>query len=246
MFSTGPARASDDWLYSDDWRFTIAPYSWLLSASGDVTVRGVKADIDQNFSDIFKKVDLVLEARLEAHKGDWSFVIDPTFGILSDEADVGPIEVDVDSRVWLVAFGVGRTLYRGPLRTGSDRKLKLEAGIGGILVRLKSEIDFPAPIPDPEFEQTWVDPAITFRATAELDERWRFRLGGLLGGFGIGEASQLSAGLEAYAIRSIGERTSLVFGYRGLFLDYERGSGARKIDAEIAINGPSVGLIYRF
>ena len=51
------AGASDDWLYSDDWRVTLSPYSWLLAAEGDATVRGVKAEIDQDFSDILKKID---------------------------------------------------------------------------------------------------------------------------------------------------------------------------------------------
>lgn len=244
--SPTPSEAADPFGRSDDWSFIVAPYGWLLGVEGDADYRGIDAEIDQDFSDILSKLDVVIEARLEARKSDWTFFVDPTIALLSDEAEVGPLDVDVDSTLALVGFGISRTLYVGPRLPGSPRRLKLEAGLGGVLVRADSEIDLPGPLPDPELEETWVDAAVSLRATTELGDRWRWHLSGLVGGFGIGESSELSLGGDMLFGRSLGGSKTLWIGYRVLSIDFERGSGARKRDLDVLMHGPVVGMSFGF
>lgn len=240
------AAADDDWLYSEDWQFVVSPYAWLLSMDGDATIAGVKSDIDMPFKDILSDLNFMVEGRFEAHKGDWNIFIDPTLAWLSSDVDIGPISGEVDTDMALILAAVSRTLYRGPRSEGSDRNLKIEAGLGAAYVGLKSDFDLPAPLPQPSFRQSWVDAVITARATTEINDNWRWRLAGLVGGFGIGSASQLTWMLETHFGRRLGENTQLWFGYRVWSIDYERGSGASQFDLDVVLQGPLVGLAYRF
>ena len=245
-WAPAPALAADPFARSDDWSFVVAPYAWLLNVEGEAEYRRFEAEIDQGFSDILSSLDLVVEARIEARKGDWSFFLDPTLALLSEEADVGPLDVDVDSTLALVGFGISRTLYRGPRFPGSPRRLELAAGLGGILFHLDSEIDLPGPLPDPDFERTWVDASVNLRATTELADLWRMRLSGLAGGFGIGESSKLSLGGEILFGRSLEGGKTLWIGYRALSIDYEAGNGRRKRELDIVMHGPATGISLGF
>jgi len=40
------------------WEFYVAPYVWTLSADGNVTVKGIKADVDVPFSDIRDQLNI--------------------------------------------------------------------------------------------------------------------------------------------------------------------------------------------
>ena len=98
----------------------------------------------------------------------------------------------------------------------------------------------------PSSIRPWVDGAVSFRATTELNDLWRLRSVGLVGGFGIGEASQLALGLEVSVGRRLGENTRLWIGYRLLSIDYERGSGSRKRHLDMTMHGLIVGVGYAF
>jgi len=240
------AAANDDWLYSDDWQFVVAPYVWMLSMDGDATIGGTKSDIDMPFRDILKDLNLIFEGRFEAHKGDWMFYVDPTLAWLESDADVGPIDVDIDTNMSLVLAGAQRTLYRGPRSEGSDRNMKIEAGLGAVYVGLRIEIDLPAPLPDPDFRESWVDAVVTGRLTTELSDDWKWRIGGIAGGFGIGDGSKFSWIAESFLGRRLGENTHVWFGYRAWGIDYETGSGSKEFALDVLLHGPVVGLAYRF
>jgi hypothetical protein len=156
-------QASDQGIANDDWTFVFAPYAWLLSVDGDASYRGNDAEIDQSFGDIFSQLDVVLEGRFEARKGRWTLFLDPTISRLSDDAEIGPIDVGIDTTLALVGFGVSRTLYSGPRSPGSSRSLILETGLGGVLTHARSEIDLPSPASDPELKETWFDAALSVR-----------------------------------------------------------------------------------
>lgn len=238
--------ADDDWLYSDEWRFRASPYIWALGITGDATVRNVHANIDASFSDIWRNLDMALMGRFAAEKEDWAFGVEPLYAWLSTDAHVGPLEADVDATMTLLGFGALRTLYRGPLAEGSDRRLKVEAGAGGIYVRLKTDIDLPGALPDPDFKESWVDPTVNARFTLELNEDWLCRGAGSVGGFGIGEASDLVLGGELLFGRRLNDRTSLWLGYRALSFDREQGSGPSKTKFDVTLHGPIAAVSVSF
>jgi hypothetical protein len=40
------------------WKFYVAPYVWTLAANGNVTVRGITADVDISFNDIRDQLNI--------------------------------------------------------------------------------------------------------------------------------------------------------------------------------------------
>ena len=50
------------------WEFIVAPYFWMASLSGDVTVHGIPAHVDLPFSDTLQALDFGGQVHLEAWK----------------------------------------------------------------------------------------------------------------------------------------------------------------------------------
>ena len=91
---------------ADAWDVAFAPYAWLLNLEGDILLREREASVDVDPSDILKQVNIVLEARVEATKGDWGFLFDPTYALLEDEVGAGSAKIDVQTEMAL-AHGQG-------------------------------------------------------------------------------------------------------------------------------------------
>ena len=81
----------------EPWRFTVTPYAWLMSVSGNVTTRGQTIDTNASFIDLVQKSDSLagLMAHFEANKGKAGIYTDFVFSKLG--------------------FGAGQTNYRNPI-----------------------------------------------------------------------------------------------------------------------------------
>ncbi len=107
----------------------------MAGIDGDVTVKGVKSDVDLTFSDIWENLDFGGEVHVEAWRGRWGIFLDPTFLKLSADGHtnrrlVGRIDVGVDLKEWFVEFGGLYTLGRWPLGM-NGKKLSLDVLGGG-------------------------------------------------------------------------------------------------------------------
>ena len=69
-----------------------------MSLDGEQTVKGNTSDIDASFLDIIEESDSIfaLQAHFELNNGTWGIFFDPTFMALTLDANVGPIDVDVE------------------------------------------------------------------------------------------------------------------------------------------------------
>ena len=92
--------------------------------------------------------------------------------------------------------------------------------------------------------KSFLDPVIGARWTATRGDRHVFRVSGLVGGFDIGEASDLIYGFDVLYGRRLSESRTLYLGYRYLSIDYDEGSGANRFEIDIDIQGPIVGLAF--
>ncbi len=80
----------------------------------------------------------------------------------------------------------------------------------------------------------------------ELSETWTAAVRGDIGGFGIGEASDLTWNVLAGFDYRAWENTSIKFGYRIYDIDYEGGSGAEAIGLDVRIRGPWLAVTMHF
>lgn len=69
-----------------------------------------------------------------------------------------------------------------------------------------------------------------------------FRKNGGSGGFGVGDAADLSWGLTGVLGYRLEESTTLGFGYRY----YDVGFTGGELDLDIQFDGPTVGLAFRW
>jgi hypothetical protein len=53
------------------WEFQVAPYLWAISMNGNMTVKGLVADVDIGFKDILDELDFAVMLVYEARKRHW-------------------------------------------------------------------------------------------------------------------------------------------------------------------------------
>ncbi|NIT13711.1 MAG: hypothetical protein GTN99_05560, partial [Candidatus Dadabacteria bacterium] len=72
----------------DNWDFTIAPYFWFASLSGDATLKGNTSEVDASFSDLWDALNFAASLRFEAYNKPTKFgiLIDGAYFDLEDEA----------------------------------------------------------------------------------------------------------------------------------------------------------------
>jgi hypothetical protein len=94
----------------------------------------------------------------------------------------------------------------------------------------------------------WVDPFVGFRVKHKVAPGQDLSLEADVGGFGIGSRISYQA-LGAYRF-NVGTTGSVawagVLGYRALYVDYIRGSGASLFEMNVLQHGPLLGLSARF
>ncbi len=120
------ASAEDASPEDSKWEFIIVPYLWMVNIDGDVTAGGIKTDINLKFGDILRDLDFGGEAHMEAWKGRWGLFLDATYLKLTDDGEsvsprLGPVDVDVDIKEWLVEFGGFYRLASGLLKRMENR-----------------------------------------------------------------------------------------------------------------------------
>lgn len=88
----------------------------------------------------------------------------------------------------------------------------------------------------------WVDPLVGARIRADLTDRVLVRVGGNVGGFGAGSASEFTwEAMSTFGLR-FKERWTAEAGYRALAVKRETGG----VQAEMIQHGPVMGFTYRF
>jgi hypothetical protein len=104
------------------WSFTLEPYLWAMSISGDIGVKGFPAS-HVSFSpvDVLKHLDWGVMMKCEVRKGRWGILGDGFFAQLSGSGDPpGPLYDSVSVRRTALALGIAflLTLDIGTARGG--------------------------------------------------------------------------------------------------------------------------------
>jgi len=113
-----------------------------IGMNGNMTVKGVDSDVDENFSDILSNLDIALEAHFEVWKGRWGGFFDGTYVKLKTDAGTTG-NIDITSTIGLVDFGGFYRVGTWPVGTPENkgRSLSLDALVGGRYMDLKVKFD---------------------------------------------------------------------------------------------------------
>ncbi|MEW6269489.1 MAG: hypothetical protein AB1689_09365 [Thermodesulfobacteriota bacterium] len=255
----GPGISSGE---ASPWSFQVVPFLWLPEVEGSVSTRGITADVDVDFGDVF---DLLGDGDLfaagghfEARYDGFSFFVDAFGGTARPASDVtlGPRQMlsgtaDLTLSFTFVEFGPALRVLDWP-RGGEGRPVTADLLTGGRFMYFYQSISLRGAggrfVRDAKATSTWVDPFVGGRFAVPLVGELDLVFRGDIGGFGAGSqlAWNLIGGFQ-YRLpwQPWGARTSVVAVYKALDFDYESGSSDR-IDIALDLRGPAVGLAFEF
>ena len=210
---------------------------------GDIGIgNSITAPVDATPGDIFSKLKFGGMLYLEAHTAKWAITSDIVYMNLNQDVTPGTLlhsgSASAKQLVWEPAGFYRLTSF-------------LEVGVGGRLNNIQADIDvrrnvFPAGTEEfmADGSQTWFDPIIITRLTADIKEKWLFQFRGDLGGFGVG--SDFTWQLQGYAGYRFTKVFQLTAGYRILSMDYDKGADAERFIYNVDTFGPVIRLGFNF
>ncbi len=233
---------------SNDWQFEVTPYFLAAAMDGSVGMRGVTADIDLSFSDIWDNLDKAFLLMFTAQKGKWVFGFDGIYFKLAGKSastwqgplgssNTAQLNVDITQQVYAL-FAARRVL---------DKRAKVDllgqARYTNLDATVKLAVDFGSDLlPDgsrsTEREEGWWDAAIGTRVVLPITEGWDLLAYADIGAGGSDLTYQLMAGLNWQFSQTLTGK----FGYRYFYQDYEKDD----FKWDMTTSGVYAGLGIRF
>lgn len=221
-------RAAD----KSDWIFDVSLYGVAAGMSGNVTAKGVPADIDVGFDQILENLKMGGMGTVRVGYDRWSLSADVIYMDLAGSKGT----TSVEAQQWLVQPMLGYQLCPGFAMTAGTRYNNLDVTV-------------QTTTPLGSFRATsgtiaWWDPILGAQVGLPLGKKFSFNFSGDIGGFGVG--SDLTWQAYPYFDWQFAKCASLQLGYRFLYTDYESGSGATLFKYDILTSGPQVGFTFHF
>ena len=197
------------------------------------------ADIDLSFRDVLEDLDFGFMSALELRRGRWGFVADLMYSNVSPGGTVpGPVPVSVGLDQKSLTLQ-GTVFYR----VHEDPKVKVDLG-GGLRSWTIDSVGTVSAGPPASagfsHTESWIDPVLAARMTAQIDGPWSVTLAGDVGGSGSG--SDLTWQLLGTVNFQKNDKLTFRAGYRVLSVDYSDSGFVY----DVTMQGPVVGVSIRF
>jgi hypothetical protein len=235
--AAGQAQAQSEWEYA------LSAYGWFTGMSTELDTAFGTVEAELSFGDIFDQLDFAAFGTFEARNGRWALVTDLNYAKLSAENDT-PVGIAFDSVTVDTRLTIVSALAAYAIIDRSDLRVELAGGLRYYDVSIDVDLTAALPIDNrsASFGDSWVDPVVGVRLRAPLSEDWFFNGFVDVGGFGLGDASDLSWQVYAGVGYNFNETWSIQGGYRHLSID--RNINGR--DTRLELYGPLIGVTARF
>lgn len=225
------------------WDYTLSVYAWMSGIESSVGTPFGTLETELSFGDVLENLDFAFFATLEAQNGPWVVLGDLNYSALGTSRDTpfGGIfsGAEVDTTLTIAsAFGGYAVVDRPDLR--------IEAG-GGLRfydMSLETRLIGNGPVQDrsTSSSDSWVDAILGVQLRAPISERWFARGYADVGGFGLGDSSELTWQVYAGGGYAFNETWAVEFGYRHLSFEKDFDSTTIEFDQ----SGPVIGVSARF
>ena len=242
------------------WRVTVTPYAFLpVSTTGTSTVAGRSADLDLDLADIVETLNFAASARVEAWRGDVGVMVDGYYASIgkdaarSSAAGTASARVDVTSTQWWLSVMGGYRALAGTMG-GDGRAYAVDLGAGIKINGIRQEIDAgigtdlaPGTGVERSFggTETFVEPAVSLRATVEVASNWTLATRADLSGFGVA-GDDLQWLVLAGAEWRVSGLTSLRLGWQVYGIDFATRRADGRFAYDVVQTGPYLGLSFGF
>ena len=227
LASAGPLCAQ-----TSHWTFDASLYGVAAGMSGDVTVKGIPADVDVGFDKILENLNFGAMGTVRVGYDRWSLSTDVIYMDL--EASKGT--ASASAQQWLVQPMLGYRLCPYFELTAGTRYNNLSAALEAI-----GPLGNSLAVSD---TAGWWDPVVGGRVSVPLFKTLSFDVMGDVGGFNVG--SDLTWQALPVLNWKFSKWGSVQAGYRWLFTDYSQGSGTSQFRYNILTQGPQVGFTVHF
>jgi hypothetical protein len=232
LFGSTGAYAADA-----GWKTEIAPYAWFAGISGDFTVKGQSANINESFSDLSKYLDFGGFLHAETGKDRLAILFDTAYIKLSDSTTLAKVHMTES----ITEFGAAFRL----LGVESGPGLALDVLGGGRYMYLQGELNLFGTI-DRTGRKDWIDPFVGARVRWGLTKNLLIVVRGDVGGFDIDRCSTSSWNAVGTIAYSFTDSFSVGAGYKAYYDHYENGALFDKFEYNATMKGPFAGVGFTF
>jgi hypothetical protein len=246
-----------------DWHVDLSAYVWATSFDGSVTIRGREAPVDSGFIDIIKNADslVALEGRLGVRKGRIGIYVDGLYNKVGFDDLSGPFgftNADATATLTYIESAVFYNFLDLPRQLSPDSQdtwnwgiqADVYAGMRYTDIGLELDLKRIGPLrvnQSASRNVDWVDPIVGGRVLVDMSDHWKALLDTNVGGFGVGSQFAFSGmGLVGYEFSLFGLESTVWAGYKGLYQDYQNGSGRNEFRWNMWTHGPIIGSTIRF
>ncbi|MGI1662798.1 hypothetical protein ACRDNQ_11210 [Palleronia sp. KMU-117] len=228
---------------AQSWDYSASVYMWMSGLATALDTPFGRVETELSFGDVLDDLEFAFFAKFEAENGPWVLLGDINYSDLQTTlATPGPVfaAAQVDTTLTILsAFGGYAVVDRPELRVdlgGGLRyyDLSIDTSLTGSTVGVPDQNNSTS--------ENWVDPLVGVRLAGPISDRWFAKGYADVGGFGIGDASNLSWQLYAGAGYLINSTWAVEFGYRYLSIDKDLENATIELDQF----GPLVGITARF
>jgi len=242
------------------WEFLVTPYAFVPTVDADTTVAGTTVKLDLGFDDIIDNFDvLAFSTLIEARRDRWGFFVNIFYLSLDSKTfDIhAPLPVpivpgvNVDVEQIQVDFGPMYRFYDAPVLDGDGNgypNLVIDGLVGARYMSLKQDLDVglgPATV-GLGGKEDWFEPMVGGRVALNTSEKLMLKVGGSAGGFGLEDASDLSANIVTGLGYQATERVQLRCEYQFYWLDYSTTRRDGEFGFDGFLHGPWLGLTIAF
>ncbi len=257
------------------WEFRFTTYGWLPWISGDIGIKGRSFNVEVDPNTVLDALDWssgipAWFSYAEARNGPVSFFNDIVYsrfagseefakvgsrGVLSLSGDISAdyeqaiLELGGTYETWAqgehgsarAAFDIlaGGRYWRQDASVSAD--LSVNINLGGLEIEKGRAIARSGDV-------DWIDPFVGARLRTEIVPGQSLSVRGDVGGFGVGSefSWQFLATYDVQIVAANGVGIDGYLGYRALAVDYSQGSGINRYEFDAVIQGPLLGVTFRF
>ena len=240
-------------------KFSVNVYGWLTDVSGESFTDGQGTSFEIPFEELANYVNAGFMGYAEVRWRRWSLALDSYVAELKGDAPTGTRLLDARWTVdnLLLDVRLGYTVWErclGYAHWGgcvAKRTIGVDALIGARYWKQDLGVELSTPLlpgrglPLASSEEWW-DPYVGARLRWDVAKRWMVSLYGDVGGFGLGDASELTWQIQGGVGFRLTRQFHVFLGYRVLDLDRTTGSGATKNGTTTSQHGPLLGAGIAF
>jgi hypothetical protein len=224
-----------------DWSFSFTPYFWVSNFRTDVDGQVIRGNVDQT-APLTKGAFMFIAT---ASWRRWTVNFDGLFSNLGTTQVIGPVDVgfDVDQKILTTKVGYKILDSRTNAQVGGTA---LWANLGARNWITKPTISYtytPILSDDPPtmgtlaLEDSWWDPLVGASAFFRVTKTVHFFARGNVGGFGLGDSSDLTWDVGAYASFRIWRYAAIHAGHQALYYDRTAGEGDSAVRTKHFMSG---------